>query len=240
MKIRRGCLFFLFIFIFVFINSTKVNAVNTGFITNQMSNEEKNTLISYMSILPLDKEPIKKSVACFDVNSNHLIAIGQHTTGQKKIICVYSKEGLFQYGYAFNYNSDFGIEWDNENINIYLARSSAVVSVTPTGEVIDIFEIQDTHKNYSYINHFIHATKRSVGNDEYIMRSNLGLLNIFATSYSQIIVKDSTGVENVIYDVSSKHLSSMIVTIVITCLFVLSVIVPIVWQFIKLKHLKKT
>lgn len=240
MKIRRGCLFFLFIFIFVFINSTKVNAVNTGFITNQMSSKEENTFVSNINILPIDKEPIRKTITCFDVNSNHLIAIGQHTTGRKKTICVYSKDGLFQYGYTFNCTGNFGIEWDKENINIYFVRSSAIVSVTPTGEVLDVSEVQNSIENNSYINHFIHATKRSVGNDEYIMRSNLGLLNIFATSYSQIIVKDSTGVENVIYDVSSKHLSSMIVTTVITCLFVLSVIVPIVWQFIKLKHLKKT
>ena len=64
----------------------------------------------------------------------------------------------------------------------------------------------------------------------------MGLLNFFATSYSQIIVKDSTGFENVIYDVGSMYLTKMIVTISLICVFVLVAIAVVFWKFIKLRR----
>lgn len=236
MKMKRGYLFLPSVFILVlFTNVIKVNAVNTGFKTNQLPSEEKNMFISNINILPIDEEPEKKTITCFDVNSNRLIAIGQNTS-DKKTICIYSNEGVFQYGYTFNCGGDFGIEWDEENLNIYFVRSSVIVSVTPRGEVLDAFEVQNTIENNSYVNHFIHSTKRTIGDTEYFIGNNLGILNLFTPSYSQIIVKDSTGTESVIYDVGSMQLTNMIVTIVIVCVFVFVAITVIAWQFIKLRR----
>lgn len=238
MKMKRGCLFLLSIFMFVLMtNMMEVNAVNTGFKTNQLPSEEKNIFISNINILPIDEEPEKKPLTCFDVKSNQLIAIGQNTS-DKKTICVYSNEGVFQYGYTFNCSGDFGIEWDEENLNIYFVRSSVIVSVTPRGEVVDAFGVQNTIENNSYVNHFIHSTKRTIDDAEYFIGNNLGILNLFAPSYSQIIVKDSIGTESVIYDVGSMQLTNMIITISMVSLFVLVAIAAITWQFIKLRRVR--
>jgi len=121
-------------------------------------------------------------------------------------------------------------------LNIYFVRSSVIVSVNPKGEVLGAFEVENTIDNNSYINHFFHTTKRTIGKDEYLIGNNMGLLNFFATSYSQIIVKDSTGFENVIYDVGSMYLTKMIVTISLICVFVLVAIAVVFWQFIKLRR----
>lgn len=233
---KRVYLFLLSIFILVlFTNVMKVNAVNTGFKTNQLPSEEKNMFISNINILPIDEEPVKKPITCFDVNRNSLIAIGQNTL-DKKTICIYSNEGVFQYGYTFNCSGDFGVEWNEENLNIYFIRSSVIVSVTPRGEVLDVFEVQNTIENNSYVNHFIHSTKRTIGNAEYFIENNLGILNLLAPSYSLIIVKDSTGAESVIYDVSSMQLTNMIVTISFVCVFIFVAVAAITWQFIKLRQ----
>lgn len=236
MKMKRGYLFLLSILIFVlFTNVMKVSAMNTGFKTNQLPSEEKNLFISNINILTIDKEPVNKTITCFDVNSNRLLAIGQNTS-DRKTICIYSNEGVFQYGYTFNCSGDFGVEWDEENLNIYFVRSSVIVSVTPNGELLDVFEVQNTIENNSYVNHFIHATKRTIGNAEYYIRNNMGVLNLFASSYSQISVKDITGSERIIYDVGSMQFFNMIVVIAIVCVFISVVIAVIAYQFIKLRR----
>lgn len=236
MKVKRSCFFLLFVFIFViFTSAMKVNAMHTGFKTNELSSEEKDMFISNINVLSIDEEPVKKAITCFDVNSNHLIAVGQNSS-DRKTICVYSGEGDFQYGYTFNCSGDFGVEWDEENLNIFFVRSSVIVSVTPKGEVLDAFEVQNTIENNSYVNHFIHATKTEIDNYEYYIRNNMGLLNLFAPSYSQIIVKDSTGAESIIYDVSSMQLTKTIVTISLICVFVIVAVAVVIWQFIKLRR----
>ena len=237
---KRGCFFLVSVFIFIiFASAIKVNAIHTGFKTNELSSEEKNIFVSNINILSIDEEPVKKTITCFDVNSNQLIAIGQNTS-DRKTICVYSNEGDFQYGYTFNCSGDFGVEWDEENLNIYFVRSSVIVSVTPKGEVLGAFEVQNTIENNSYVNHFVHATKRTMNNDEYVIRNNMGLLNLFASSYSQIIVKDSTGTENIIYDIGSMQLTKTIATISLICVFVFAAVAVVVGQSIKLGRSNRT
>ncbi len=233
---KRGRLFLLSIFIFVmFTNVTRVNAMHTGFKTNELTAEEKNMFLSNINIILIDEEPVKKTIICFDVNSNQLIAIGQNTP-DRKTICVYSNEGVFQYGYTFNCSGAFGVEWDEENLNIYFVRSSVIISVSPKGEVLGAYEVQNTIENNSYVNHFIHATKRTIDNNEYFIKNNMGLLNLFAVSYSQIIVKDSAGFENVIYDIGPIQITKTIVTIGLICIFVLVATAVVFWQFIKLRR----
>lgn len=237
MNMKRGCLFLLAVFTLVlFANVMKANAVNTGFAISFLPTEEKNMFVSNINILPIDKEPTKKTIACFDVNGNRLIAIGQNTSSRRKTICVYSDKGVFQYGYTFNCSGDFGIEWDEENLNIYFVRSSAIVSVTPSGEVVDAFEDQNTIGNNLYVNNFIHSTKKALGDTEYFIGNDLGILNLFALSYSRVIEKDRDGTESVIYDAGSMQLSNILVTIVIFCAFVSIAAVVIARNLIKINR----
>ena len=236
MRRKQIYLFLLFVFLIVVsISTIEVNAMHTGFEITELPSEEKEVFISNINILSIDEEPVKKTIKCFDVNGDQLIAIGQNTSN-RKTICVYSNKGVFQYGYTFNCTGDFGVEWDEKNLNIYFVRSSVIVSVSPKGEVLGAFEVENTIDNNTYINHFFHTTKRTIGKEEYLIGNNMGLLNFFATSYSQIIVKDSTGFENVIYDVGSMYLTKMIVTISLICVFVLVAIAVVFGQFIRLRR----
>ena len=233
---KRSHLFLLSVLIFVlFTNMMKVEAVNTGFQINHLTSEEKNTFISNINILPIDKEPKKNTIKCFDVNNNHLIAIGQNAS-ERKTICVYSNEGVFQYGYTFSCNGDFGIEWDGENLNIYFVRSDVIVSVTSDGEVLDVLEVQNTIDNNSYVNHFIHSPQRVIDDTEYVIENNPRIFDWITASYSQVIVKDETGTETTIYDAGSVQISNIIVTFVIVCGFIAAAISVLFWNFINLKR----
>ena len=237
MKLKRSYIFIVCVVMFVlFTNIMTVNAVNTGFETNSLSEEAKNSFILNVDILLIDKESAKKPIVCFDVNnSNKLVAVGQNTT-DRKTISVYSEEGVFQYGYTFNCSGNFAVEWDKDNLNVYFVRSNVIVSVTPDAEIVEALEVKNSIENDSYINKLLYSTERKIGDVEYSIENNMGLLNLFASSYSQVLVKDAIGAENVIYDVSSMQLANMIATVAVILVVVILAVVLITRQFIKLKH----
>lgn len=231
-KVMIICSLILVLFTFGGIN---VSAMNTGFSTETLTEDQKEIFLKNVNISILDKEPQKNTIECFDVNSNQLIAIGQKTS-ERKTICIYSKEGIFQYGYTFNCTGSFGVEWDEENLNIYFVRSDVIVSLDSNGKILDIKEVQDTISNNTHRNDLLYSTSRIVGDDEYCVGNNMGILNLFATSYSQVIVKGVDDTESIIYDVGTTQLNTMISTIVIIAAFVAVVIIGVVFEFIKLRR----
>lgn len=197
----------------LFANPIKVNAVNTGFDTNDFPTEQKASFISNVNLSTISKEPAPKTILCFDVNNDHLIAVG-HEALNKKMVSVYTSDGTFQYGYIFNCSGSFGLEWDNENLNIYFVRSDLILSVTPSGEVVDVLEIQDTQSNNEYSNELLYSTKRKIGNTEYSIESDIGaFLDFFASSYSQIVITNENGERSIIYDVNDEQLFNMVLSI---------------------------
>ena len=215
MKIKKNYLFLLIALLSVlFANPIKVNALNTGFDTNDRPAEKKESSISNINLSLITEEPAKKGIVCFDVNDNHLIAVGQRTASIKKTVCVYSTDGVFQYGYTFESYGAFGLEWDNENLNIYFVRGDIIVSVTPSGEVVDVLEIQDTKSNNEYSSELLYSTKRTIGNTEYSIESDFGaFLDFFAPLYSQIVITNENGERSFIYDVNDEQLFNMVLSI---------------------------
>ena len=233
MKLKRSYLFLSFVLLLVIsTNAIKVNAMNTGFFTEDLSDETKTTFVANINISLLSAEPAKKGVLCFDVNEQGLIAIGQKGS-QDKEVCVYTSQGEFLYGYTFNCTQSFCVEWDEQHVNIYFIRSDVIISLDSDGNILDIKAAQDTIDNNSYINSLLYSTTREVGNTTYLIRNDMGILNLVATSFSQIVVVDDTGVESVIYDVNSTQLVKTITIVTLVGIFVLSAISVLVWQFIK-------
>lgn len=230
---NKSSLLFVLVFI-LFMGAMEVNAMDTGFETKPLSAEEKNAFIANSNIQLLDKEPTPRPIECFDVNDNHLIAIGQNTTNLKTI-CVYSNEGAFQYGYTFNCRGSFGLEWDGDNINIYFVRGDVIASVTPNGEVLEVCDVPNTTENNTYINHAIHSAQRIVDDTVYSIRNDIGLLKFFSSSYSKLVVTDAGGGETIIYDVSAKQLAKTIAILFGVALFVCIVIFSVAKQFPKFR-----
>lgn len=227
MREKRKFKVLVCVFIFVLsVSFLDVEAINTGFEVGPLSDKEKNMFITNVDIELIENEPEKESVVCFDVNDSNLIAIGQRTSG-RKTICVYSCNGDFQYGYTFNCDGDFGVEWDKDNLNIYFVRSHILVSVATSGKILDALDVQNTIDNNSYVNHFIHATKRTVNGIEYRIGNQKGLFNFLSVAYSQITVKDVSGEEKIIYDVSTTQLLNTVINIgfFIACFIIVVLIV---------------
>ena len=60
---------------------------------------------------------------------------------------------------------------------------------------------------------------------------------MFATSYSQLVIKDASGTEKIIYDVSGLQQFGIAATLLFVLLILCVVIVGIVIEFIKI-HIK--
>jgi len=225
--------------LFLLINiEIEIHAMQTGFSTELLSEEDVDTFLSNVNVSLMPDEPPKKVIECFDVNEEGLIAIGYGSSGEKAI-CVYTTDGVYQYGYKFKTQGSFGVEWDKDLIMIYFVRSDVAIAVDSLGEVVDIAQIQNTSSNNSYWNKSVRSTKRKIGDVEYSLRNNMGFFDLFASSYSQLVVEDSKGGERIIHDVNSSQFVSIVVMFVGVLLLVCVAIFSVVWQFVKLRQKHK-
>lgn len=228
------CYVFVISLLFLFMASgVEVSAMTSGFSTEDLSEKDSRTFISNIDFAMLKEKPAERAIQCFDVSENGRIALGQDGT-DGEVLCVYSSDGEFQYGYTFNCGQSFGVEWTGENINIFFVRSDVLMTVNREGEILDIAQVQNTIENNTYYNHYISATERRAGNTRYTIRNDMGILNVFATSYSQLIMTKSTGEEIILYDVNSVQFAKSLTICVLAIILFLSAVAVIVWQFIKL------
>lgn len=93
MKLKRIYLLLSFVLLIVIsTNAIRVNAMNTGFFTEDLSDETKTTFVASINVSPLSAEPEKRGVLCFDVNEQGLIAIGQRVPKTKRFAYIRLKE----------------------------------------------------------------------------------------------------------------------------------------------------
>ena len=232
--VRRFSVILLLLLLLV-IEGVEVLAINTGFSTEELSEKDISTFITNMNISLLVDEPPKATIECFDVSENEMIAIG-HSASDKKTISIYSDAGTFLYGYEFNCNGNFGIEWDADNLIIYFVRSDIAASVNPAGKIECVLKIQNTADNNSYWNKFVFSTKRSIRDTEYTLKNNMGVFNIFTSSYSQLVATNN-GIEHVVYDVNATQFAKTIVVFISVLILICIVVFILIFQFAKiLKH----
>ena len=192
-----------------------VSALNTGFETEDMPDERKNEFLSDIDLQVLSKESYNKNrIECFDVNSKGMVAIGMSKAPHHRTICVYSSDGVFQYGYTFKSNGSFGIEWDGDNLNIYLVRSMGMVSLSNSGYLKGACVIKDTFENIKYENNVIFADEKIVDGVTYRLKNTYGILDPFSKPVSQVIRISENGKEKVICGIEMLPVTNVIVIVI--------------------------
>lgn len=138
-----------------------------------------------------------------------------------------------------NYGSFF-IQWNYDNILLLLVRSSIIVELTSAGQLIDMVRAEDSSiENNSLWNDIAKKDHVYIGENSYSIRNQMGFLNFFASSYSQLLKTDSSGNITILYDVNSGQLTKAIVTFIAILLFIALVAVILVRQFLKVKSQQK-
>ena len=212
-----------------------ISAIGTEFSTEELSEADCKTFINNINATLMSEAPDKGGIVCFDVNDNGKIAVGQKGVSRKEV-CIYSSNGTFLYGYSFNCTGSFAVEWNSDNLNIYFVRSGVIISVDPSGEVLEVKSVPDTANNNRYLRELLYSRVRIVGESKYIVRNDMGLLNLLATSYSQVLIVDSDGIERIIYDVNVVQLTQTVVLLVIATILFLVAAILITREFIKAKR----
>lgn len=225
----RKILFFIFLFLFIVSQNFSAFAIYEAFNYESVSEEIQTNFINNINISLLSEEPKKQPIEVFDINKNGLIAIGNEHLDYKTV-CIYSDEGVFQYGYKFNCSGSFGVEWNENNINIYFVRSDISVEVDSSGNIKEVLKIQNNTQNNYYWNNVVFANKKELNNTVFSLENDMGILNLFSSDYSQLVKTDYTGDESIIYDVNSEK---VIKTYLVLILFFSFVIIA----FINLKKL---
>ena len=238
---KRRYLFLCVMLVFVLLaNSIDANAMNTGFSTEDMSEEDRNSFISHVDFSLLTTEPTRINLDCFVVTEQGKIAAVQTGYG-RKTVCVYAADGSFLYGYSFICEQSLAVEWDADRLNLYFVRSGIIMSVDPNGNIGEMKRVPDTTDNGIYDN-LLRKSKRVVGDVTYQLKKDKWL----ALSFSQLVVIDAAGVETVLYksDVAEpKSIKSIFVRVFeegreeFLWFFVL-IIALVIWRYRKSKRSK--
>ncbi len=202
-------------------------AASSGFSITSRGEQEAQEMAQRVEFTVLQQEPAKQSIVYFDVNDEGMIAVSQIGVEKRKI-CVYSADGVFQYGYKVETSGHVGVEWCGDHLNLYFVRGNCILTVDAQGNVLDTADIRDTSENDKYSRYLLHDTERVVGDTRYSIRNDMGPLNWIAGSYSQIVITDSDGNETMVYDVGSTQLLRTVVLLSAFVLFYVIVAVAIV------------
>lgn len=235
MRVVRLFISTFFIFLIILNKAFVGVAMNTDFTTDVLNKNETEEICDHVNISIIKAEPPKKSISCFSVNADGKIAIGCSNSADKSV-CIYSTDGTFQYGYKFSCNGSFGIELHGNVLNIYFVRGNIALSVNDSGEVVEARRIRNSIENNSYWDKHIFCKRQKVGDTEYVIKNDMGILNLIAVSYSQLAVIDSNGNENIIYDVNSMQLLRIIISIICVFTFVCIIVTVVIRQIVKSYH----
>lgn len=205
MKHFKSILFILSIILIILCTSLFSFAMNTGFSTIEVDEESKNRFISDVSFSLLEDEPKGISISQFDISEDEKFAIGGSSITNKKYILIYNSVGEFQYGYTFDCSGSFAVQWSNDGLIVFFVRSDIAALINKDGNIIELRGIKDTEENTYYWNNVVYSSEKSVGNNIYVSKNNMGIFNLFSTSYSQLEKTDSLGNKTIIYNVSARQ-----------------------------------
>ena len=233
---KRGkFLFFGFVLALLLQIEFPTVAVETGFVTEELSNERITELVQFIRLTPLSEEPEIESMDCFAVSENGLVAVGYD--GEKaKIISVYNGDGEFQYGYRFNSHGSFEIAWSEDDIIIYFWREAELVAVDASGSIQEVLAVPEDIKENDTRLKQLEANEKTIGEKTYRLQNDMGLLDYFAFSYSQLIVTQADGREVVFLDTTHAYMPTAIWSMAIRVFVFVSVPTAI---FVVLKRRKR-
>ena len=199
-KIKRLLLFCIVILTF-FDSKVYGSSYDLGIITEPVSEEQKESIISGTDISIITNGEIEEAIACFDVSERGTIAIGFDTQPRAKVY-LYDANGNFLYGYEFNCEGSYGIEFVGDNLSIFFVRGDYIEIYNEKGENLGVWRVLNVEQNQTWRSNIINCTEKTVDENRYHLERDVGLT---VRSYSRLIRTDVQGQQYVIYDVSAKH-----------------------------------
>ena len=224
----------LLMFVFIIAVPFSVSAIDTGLITQSLSDEEASDIVKQREFVKITSyTPL--TAKCFDVSDDHMVVIGADA-GDIAIIAVYNDSGIFQYGFKTKEYGSFRVMWSGNDIAYYSIRSALIFEINEDGKITEICRVANTMENSIYDRDILLSTTRKVGTATYSMTNERSVADALSSSFKKIIKTDAEG-SRVIYDASGNQ-SARVVGGIVIFLILSSVIVSSIVVGIK-KHCKR-
>ena len=202
-----------------------VSAIDTGLITEELSNEEISDLIKETEFLKIASYSAL-TLKCFDVRNDHMIVIGSDA-GDTAIITVYDDCGNFQYGFETKEPGSFRVMWSGNEIAYYSIRSTLLYKIDKDGQITNISRVSNTLENSIYDRDVLQATIRNVDDTTYRITNELPFADAILGSFKKITKTNAFGT-TVIYDATVNQHNKIIVGLVVFGLLLIFIVTSII------------
>lgn len=204
--------------------SLSVLAVNDGFDTDPVPENEANEIFNRFNIISGDQPyDMDNPIVSFDVSDNNWVAFGT----AENIIQILDPDGNTANTLEFDLHGSYHIEWFGKNLLLYLNRELLEMEITTEGELIDVREIDESSiKSQQYWRFLSKRKEKTINNMTYQLQNDMGVLNLVAAGrYNQLIKTDNEGNTTILYDVNTSRLIKMIIIIIFFIAFFTAVII---------------
>lgn len=215
----------LIFFIIALILATQLSAFAIGFETESVSVNEGKRVENRISFSTYNAK--KRPFSNFDVSEEGMIALVSESGTVNPVIYVYDREGKFQYKYTVDTDGVIYAEWEGEDLWIYIVRGDHAVLVDNKGTVLKVESILNTPNNTSHWSN-VWKKKKAVGDETYAAKTGLGVLGLVVNEYGQIVLTNTSGEAQVLYDVSSALWKKALITIPLIALLIFVVVSVII------------
>lgn len=233
-------LFLISIIILIILLSLVLSAYASslyGFESIKLSENEINQIWDKLNIKNLSTnislDDINLPIISFDVSDEEMIILGF----KNNQVIIIDKNKIIQTYLEFSNNGLFYVQWKKNNILLYLVRGGIIVELTSNGQLINMIKTDDNNINNNFLwNEISKKTNIDIDNSTYIVKNDMGILNIFTSSYSQLVKINSNGETVIIYNINNTKLTKIIILVICAVLFIVLTISTISIKIIKFKR----
>ena len=135
---RRYLVLCVMLVIVLLASTIEASAMNTGFLTEDMSEEDRNGAQenNMGKVDMLSSEPkFLLGFANYAISPSGCFAIsGSYLTNN--LIAVYDSDGNYLYGYSVNNPGSIAVSWVDDNIAVYLVRGNTIMTLDRDGTIL--------------------------------------------------------------------------------------------------------
>lgn len=175
-------------------------------------------------------------IVSFDVSDKGLVVLA---TKNRKILVLDDCGNLLK-AFAFVSAGDYYVQWNNDNLVLYLIRGDKAIEFSMEAECISV-SILDSNEAHEMWNNFDKLKKIVVNNNTYEVKREMGVLSniLFSGEYTKLLKTDSAGNTTILYEVDQRDIkNTKFIVLVVLVLIVVINITIIVAILISVKKIK--
>jgi len=218
----------LLLFLLLAFSCINVSGAGSSMRFEEMTPDEVTTAWDYVDFKTLTELPYISGFCCFDVNEDGGYVLGFDGM-DRNIIVVCDSGNTVISACSFSCDGAFNLEWEHNNIIIYLVRGGWAFWVSRDGACLDVKQVADIPENYDYWRSEINVNKQTAGGCVYSAESGIfDSPSVRWGTYTRLTKSLSDGTDIVLYDSTGVSTARWLGIILLLLAFV-SFAVFLVW-----------